>query len=97
MLDWGHLTRNTHSIFQALSRRNSELESLKAEWSASRNSLSSEHSVSIASEREKALKAQAEMADRFSREKRELEELHSVKVCLFVLTLGRQIMHICIT
>ncbi len=77
-----------YSSLQALCRRSSELESLKAEWGANRTSLSNEHSVSLTSEREKALHTQTEMADRFTREKRELEELHSVKVCLIALCIS---------
>ncbi len=65
---------------QTLSRRSSELESLKAQWNAHATTLSSEHSVSLSSEREKALQTQSEMADRFAREKRETEELHTSRV-----------------
>ncbi len=65
---------------QTLSRRSSELESLKAQWNAHATTLSSEHSVSLSSEREKALQTQSEMADRFAREKREMEELHTSRV-----------------
>ncbi|XP_064387182.1 spindle assembly abnormal protein 6 homolog [Halichondria panicea] len=65
---------------ETLSRRSSELESLKAQWNAHATTLSSEHSVSLSSEREKALQTQSEMADRFAREKREMEELHTSRL-----------------
>ena len=67
---------------QTLSKRTSELESLRSEWSARTSSLSSEHSVSLAAEREKALQTQTEMAGKFAREKREMEETHAARVSL---------------
>ena len=42
--------------------------------------MSSEHSVSMASEREKALQAQAELTSRFDKAKREMEQAHVTRV-----------------
>ena len=42
--------------------------------------MSSEHSVSMASEREKALQAQTELTSRFDKEKREMEQAHVTRV-----------------
>ena len=47
--------------------------------------MSSEHSVSMASEREKALQAQTELASRFDKEKREMEQAHVTRVSTITL------------
>ena len=65
---------------QTLSSRSQELNRLKSDWSAHTTSLSSEHTATLTTEREKALQVQADTRSRYEQEKREMEQAHSAKV-----------------
>ena len=70
------------SPLQALSKRTQELEQLKADWSSHTTAMTSEHSVSLNAERERALQSQAQAQARYQQEKREVEQAHVDKVCV---------------
>ena len=80
MCDYGVTLVCTYVCSQLLDHRTKELDQIKLEWNSQTSSLSSRHAREVEVERERALNAQTEAAQRYEADKKALVQSYEDKV-----------------